>query len=217
MSRPLAFACRIVTWVTTGIRPRQWVAVHRRHHAFTDMPGDPHSPRLEGYATVQLGNVVLYRRAARDRVTVRRYARDLAPDRWDRVLFDHSPLGLGLGVAALYFALGGNWVLTLVAATTHTVSYLLLNSAVNAVGHTYGRRPFDGLATNSQWLAWLTAGEGLHSNHHAAPTSARLSFVRREIDPGWWVVTIGRRFRWLTVRHLEPRVVNRTRRAPQAA
>ncbi|MER3453100.1 MAG: acyl-CoA desaturase, partial [Acidimicrobiia bacterium] len=53
---------RVVTWVTTGIRPRQWVAVHRRHHAFTDVPGDPHSPRLEGFARVQFANVMLYRR-----------------------------------------------------------------------------------------------------------------------------------------------------------
>lgn len=206
MSPGLRFACRLLTWVSTGIRPRQWVGVHRRHHAFTDVEGDPHSPRIEGFARVQLGNVLLYRKAARDGVTVERYAKDLPPDRWDRILFDHALLGLGVGIAGLYFAFGMNWEMTVVAAGVHTVSYLALNSAVNAVGHTYGRRPFEGLPTNSQWLAWLTAGEGLHSNHHAAPTSARLSFARREIDPAWWFVALARKLNWLQVRHTEPRL-----------
>jgi stearoyl-CoA desaturase (delta-9 desaturase) len=100
----------------------------------------------------------------------------------------------------------------LIAAATHVVSYLLLNSAVNAVGHTFGHGVYPGYATNSQWLAWLTGGEGLHSNHHAAPTSARLAFRRPEIDPGWWFIAVGARLRWLTVRHQEPRIVDRTRR-----
>lgn len=213
MSPGLRFACRFLIWVSTGIRPRQWVGVHRRHHAFTDEEGDPHSPRLEGFARVQFGNVILYRRAARDGVTVAKYAKDLPPDRWDRVLFDHAILGLGIGVAALYFAFGMNWQMTLIAAAVHTVAYLELNSAVNAFGHTYGRRRFEGLATNSQWLAWLTAGEGLHSNHHAAPTSARLSFARGEIDPAWWFVALAGKLKWLEVRHSQPRLTVAARTA----
>jgi stearoyl-CoA desaturase (delta-9 desaturase) len=217
MSPALQFACRLLVWITTGIRPRQWVGVHRRHHAFTDVEGDPHSPLLEGFATVQIGNVVLYRRAARDGYTVDRYAKDMPPDRWDRVLFDHALLGLGIGVGLLLAVFRGNWVLAGIAALTHVVTYLALNSAVNAVGHSFGRRPFNGLATNSQWLAWLTAGEGLHSNHHAAPTSARLSMRRREIDPGWWFISVARRLRWLTVRHLEPRISTSARQPAKAA
>lgn len=213
MSPGLRFACRVLTWISTGIRPRQWVAVHRRHHAFTDVEGDPHSPALEGFGRVQLANVALYRRVARDGATVDKYARDLPPDRWDRVLFDHALLGLGIGIAGLYFVFGMDWQMTLIASAVHAVVYLQLNSAVNAIGHTYGRRPFQGLATNSQWLAWLTAGEGLHSNHHAAPTSARLSFARRETDPGWWFVALARRLHWLEVRHLEPHLAAAARTA----
>ena len=139
---------------------------------------------------MQIGNVVLYRRAATDGVTVDKYAKDLAADRWDKVLFDHGYVGLGLGIGILLLVFWGNWELAAIAAGTHVVSYLLLNSAVNAVGHrsAAGRSP--GLAANTQWLAWLTAGEGLHSNHHAAPTSARLSFRRGEIDPGWWTIAV---------------------------
>jgi stearoyl-CoA desaturase (delta-9 desaturase) len=217
MSPPLRFACRMLIWITTGIRPRQWVGVHRRHHAFTDTEGDPHSPILEGFATVQFGNVLLYRKAARDGVTVDKYARDVPADRWDRVLFDHALLGLGLGIGVLALAFWGNWLLVAIASLTHVVVYLGLNSAVNAVGHSFGRRPFNGLATNSQWLAWLTAGEGLHSNHHAAPTSARLSMHRGEIDPGWWFIRAARKFGWLTVRHLEPRISSQARQPAKAA
>src|SRR5256884_7489552 len=102
----LARIFRVVTWITTGIRPRQWVAVHRKHHAFTDVEGDPHSPILEGFAQVQFGNVALYRKVAKDEDVVRRYARDLVPDRWDRIFFDHALFGLSFGIAILVVAFG---------------------------------------------------------------------------------------------------------------
>src|SRR3974377_233973 len=56
-----AFPCRFVIWITTGMRPREWVAVHRKHHAATDTPDDPHTPMLMGFWRVQLGTVGLYR------------------------------------------------------------------------------------------------------------------------------------------------------------
>lgn len=190
---------RVITWITTGVRPRQWVAVHRKHHAHTDVEGDPHSPVLLGYAKVQFGNVGLYRKVAKDELTVRKYARDIPADRWDTVLFDHAVLGLGIGIGVLCLTLG--WKTGLVAAGFHAVTFLLLNAGVNAIGHTFGSQPFDNLARNNQWLAWLTSGEGLHNNHHAAPTSARLALGRGEIDPGWWLVRALERKGWAVVRH----------------
>ncbi len=198
----VAMACRVMLWITTGIEPRQWVAVHRKHHAHTDVEGDPHSPVLRGYAAVQFGNVGMYRKVAKDPETVARYARDIPKDRWDRMFFDHALFGVAIGIGFLCLVFG--WKLGLLAAAVHTVSYLLLNSAINAMGHRYGSRPYSGFATNSQWLAWLTAGEGLHSNHHAAPTSAHFALARREYDPAWPAIRIGRRLGWLTVRHQTP-------------
>lgn len=189
---------RVALWLLTGIRPRQWVAVHRKHHAFTDVDGDPHSPVLLGFARVQLGNVGLYRRVARDPATVAKYARDIPVDRWDGALFDHAFLGLGIGITLLCVALGP-W-LGLLAAAVHTIAYLGSSAAVNAVGHTFGTRPHDNGATNAQWLAWITCGEGLHNNHHALPTSARFAVSRREVDPGWWVVRMLVRAGWADVR-----------------
>jgi stearoyl-CoA desaturase (delta-9 desaturase) len=202
LSPPVAFAFRFALWITTGIRPRQWVAVHRRHHAFTDVEGDPHSPILEGFSMVQFGNAALYRRAARDPETLRRYARDLPPDAFDRYLFDHAWLGLGIGIGALCLLIG--WEQGLIAAGVHAVSYLLLNGAINAIGHAFGRQPYPNPARNNQWLAWITAGEGLHNNHHAAPTSARLALHPREVDLGWLFISMLVRARLATVRHTRP-------------
>jgi stearoyl-CoA desaturase (delta-9 desaturase) len=198
---------RVVTWITTGIRPRQWVAVHRKHHAFTDVEGDPHSPVLVGFPKVQLFNAILYRRVARKPTEVARYARDLPADRWDRALFDHALVGLSIGIGLLCL-LFGFW-LGLLAALVHVALYLSLNAAVNAVGHMFGKRPHPNRAANSQWLAWLAAGEGLHNNHHAAPTSARLSMGPGEIDPAWPVIRFLERRGWAHVRHSEPKLKQR--------
>ena len=198
----LTAALRVVTWVLTGIRPRQWVAVHRKHHAHTDAEGDPHSPILEGFAMVQFANVALYRRVAKDESQVARHARDLPADRWDRVLFDHALLGLGIGIALMVVLWGP--LVAGVAAAVHTASYLMLNAAVNAVGHTWGTQPHDNTARNSQLLALATAGEGLHNNHHHLATSPRLSMARGEIDLGWWFISLARRAGWLTLRERRP-------------
>ena len=201
MNPVLAWFFRLLIWITVGIRPREWVAVHRKHHAFTDVEGDPHSPRLLGWVTVQFGNVGLYRKVATDREQVRRYARDLPPDRWDRAVFDHSFVGLAIGIGIL-IAVFGPWI-GLLAAGIHTMAYLALNAAVNAVTHTFGDRPYDNTATNLQWLALITAGEGLHNNHHAAPTSAKLALGKGELDPSWPAIALATRLRLMRIRHAD--------------
>ena len=198
---PVALAFRLVIWITTGITPRAWVAVHRRHHAFSDTPQDPHSPVQLGFWAVQLGNAKLYRDTIRDGVTVTRYSRDLPPDRLDRSLLDRSFVGLAIGIGFLMVILGPG--AGLLAAGIHTVVYLMINGAINAVGHTFGKRPYDNLATNNQWLAWISGGEGLHNNHHAAPTSARFALDRGQTDPGWWLIRLLLRTHQAEVRHEE--------------
>jgi stearoyl-CoA desaturase (delta-9 desaturase) len=198
---PAAHAFRFVIWITTGIRPRQWVAVHRKHHAFTDVEGDPHSPVLHGWVKVQMLNFFMYRREARNPRTVERYARDLPADRLDRWFYDRALVGLGIGTAVLCLLFG--WQVGLIAAFVHVNYYVGGSAAVNAIGHRFGRRPYDNNAGNLQWLALATAGEGLHNNHHAKPTSAKLAHRWFEIDPGWWLI---KTLTWL--RLAKPRVLS---------
>jgi len=204
----LAMVFRVLIWLMTGIRPRQWVAVHRKHHAFTDVQGDPHSPVLLGFWRVQLTNAALYRKVARDGVTTQRYAKDLPPDRLDKLLFDHAFIGLGIGIAALCGVLG--WRLGLLAAAVHALSYLALNAAINAVGHSFGKKSYPNTAFNNQWLAFATCGEGLHNNHHAAPTSAKLALGSHELDPAWWVIRLMVRAKMATLRLSETHFVPRS-------
>lgn len=204
-----AVPLRFIIWITTGMRPRQWAAVHRRHHAKVDTVDDPHSPLVLGFWHVQLGNVFMYHRAVHDREQVARYSKDLPPDRLDRMFFDHDIIGPLLGTAFLCVVLG--WPTGLLAAGIHLVLYVGVNSAVNAVGHTYGHRSDPTTsATNNQLLAFFTMGEGQHNNHHAAPTSAKFSFERGEFDAGWRVVQVMQHFGWLTVRHPDARVLTHT-------
>lgn len=185
-SRPAHAGFKTLLWLSTGTKVREWVAVHRKHHACTDTPDDPHSPAISGWVTVQLKNLSMYRAAAHDEENIRRYAKDLAPTRWDRWLFDRSWLGLTLGATALTAAFG--WKVGLLAGFVHVNYYLGGSAAVNAIGHHFGRRPYPNSATNLQWLALVTAGEGFHNNHHAAPTSARFAHRPNQIDPGWFVI-----------------------------
>jgi stearoyl-CoA desaturase (delta-9 desaturase) len=202
----LAFSLRVLLWTSTGMRPREWAAVHRRHHAATDTELDPHSPAVVGFWRVQLANAALYRRVARDGVTTEKYARDLPPDRFDRWFFDHAFLGLGIGITILIVTLG--WSTGLFAAAVHMTAYLGLSGAINAVGHTVGKRPAENSGTNLQLLALITGGEGLHNNHHAAPTSARFSFRATELDPGWWIVRTLGVVGLVKVRHREPKLAS---------
>jgi stearoyl-CoA desaturase (delta-9 desaturase) len=98
------------------------------------------------------------------------------------------------------------WQVAVVAGVVHMAGYLMLSGAVNAVAHTFGRRTYDNSATNVQWLALLTGGEGLHNNHHAAPTSARFS-LDGGWDPSWGPIRLFERLGWVRIRHREPRFV----------
>ena len=206
VSPVVALPSRFVLWITTGMRPREWVAVHRKHHAATDTPEDPHSPKVLGFWRVQLGNVGLYKKAAADELNLRKYARDVRRDRLDQLAFDYSLVGLSIGIALLVlimWGLGFGLAVGFLAAGIHAAMYIMLAGAINAVGHTFGKQPYENSATNMQSVALLTGGEALHNNHHAAPTSARFALNKGELDPGWWAVKLLVALRLARVRHDE--------------
>jgi stearoyl-CoA desaturase (Delta-9 desaturase) len=180
-------AFRVALWLTTGQSRQQWVAVHRKHHTFTDREGDPHSPRLLGFWRVQLFNVAYYVREARNAETLETFAPDLRPDRLDRALFSHGILGLGIGLGMLCALIG--LVPGLVAGLLHAGLYVfVIAPLINALGHWRGAKNFDNTAFNSRFLSWVTGGESLHNNHHAHPRSAKFSVLRSEFDPSWPII-----------------------------
>jgi len=183
----LTMFMRLGTWMLTSISPREWVAVHRKHHNFSDVDGDPHSPHIEGYWRIMIGNVYYYRHEANNDNPLEKYAAaDLPFDRLDRMILRRGTLGFSLTCVILVLLMGPG----LVALTTLAVVYLLLNAAINSAGHTFGYKSFENDATNLKLLAVVTFGEGLHNNHHARPASAKLSAFRGEFDPAWPVIKV---------------------------
>ena len=178
---------RAILWLTTGQRRQEWVAVHRKHHAFTDREGDPHSPRLLGFWRVQLFNVYYYARECRNAHTLATFAPDLPEDRLDRAVFSHGLLGLGVGLTLLCVVIGF-WP-GLIAGLAHAILYVfVLAPLINALGHWRGRQNFENTAYNSRVFAWVSGGESLHNNHHAHPRSAKFSVRGAEFDPSWPVI-----------------------------
>src|SRR5262245_61141456 len=189
LSPGVALGFRAILWLLTGQSRQQWVAVHRKHHTFTDREGDPHSPLLLGFWKVQLGNVYYYVREARNPDTVAKFAPDLAADAWERHVFSRGWTGLALGAALVGVLLG--WWQGPLATIGHGILYTgVLAPLINGLGHWKGAQNFGNTAYNSRVLAWLTGGESLHNNHHAFPRSPKFSLRRSELDPSWIAIRL---------------------------
>jgi stearoyl-CoA desaturase (Delta-9 desaturase) len=181
-----------------------WVANHRKHHAFSDEEGDPHSPHVghggglrgavRGLVHAHVGWLFVHDQ----RGSKRRYAPDLLRDPVIRFVDKTFPLWAALGLAAAFglgIALGGTIGAGLTALlwgggvrvfVVHHVTY-----SINSLCHTFGRRAFetDDESRNLAWLAPLALGEAWHNNHHAFPTSADHGMRRWQLDPSAWVIT----------------------------
>jgi stearoyl-CoA desaturase (Delta-9 desaturase) len=180
---------KFALWITTGQVTKEWVAVHRKHHAFTDEEGDPHSPAIEGFWNVQLGNVFYYVREIKNTDVVERYARDIKDGWWDTHVFHYGLAGVTIGTIALCLVIG--IVPGLIAAGIHAFMYVfVLSSSINGLCHHVGYKNFDNTATNIRFLALLTGGEGLHNNHHGYPRSPKFSFKASELDPAWPIIKL---------------------------
>lgn len=210
----LEWLMRLGLWITTGTKARQWVAAHRKHHRFTDMPGDPHSPALYGGNVwyVFRRNHRLYNQAVADEAMVAEFAPDITPDKWDRWLFDRSaaPLVLMPLLQALVLAAitGWSWWLLLlmeISAWISIVFYIAMLNTINSFGHSAHMRASKslGYSYNLPWLVcWLTLGEGNHYEHHDAQKSPRIGKSSR--DPGWWFIKL---LSWFGLITLKPKAV----------
>jgi stearoyl-CoA desaturase (delta-9 desaturase) len=177
---------RFWLWLTTGMVTKQWVAIHRKHHRFSDVEGDPHSPHVFGLKRVFLGGAFLYKQAARDKALIDQYGAG-TPDDWiERNLYTpHSALGIltlliiNLGLFGLWGWLV--WGIQMIWVPFHAAG------VINGIGHWWGYKngpTRDNSRNISPWGIWI-GGEELHSNHHEEPANVKLSRKWFEFDVGY--------------------------------
>jgi stearoyl-CoA desaturase (delta-9 desaturase) len=211
----VAHAFRFWLWLSTGMVTREWVAVHRKHHAHCEKDGDPHSPKLFGIGQVLWQGAELYRREARVAATLQRYGAG-TPDDWlERHIYArYTWQGVGLLLVADMLMFG------VIGATVWGVQMLWIPvcaaGIINGLGHYTGYRNFDGphAATNIMPVGILIGGEELHNNHHTFPTSANLSVRWFELDIGWCYIRLLQALGLARVRAAVPRPPTGKRHLP---
>jgi len=177
---------RFWLWLTTGMVTKEWVAIHRKHHAKCETVDDPHSPQTRGIKTVLLTGSELYRAEAKNQETLAKFGHG-TPDDWlERNLytrFSWQGVGVMLIIDLLLFGAIG------AAVWAVQMLWIPITAAgiVNGIGHFWGYRNFEAPDASRNVSPWgiVIGGEELHNNHHTYPTSAKLSVKPYEFDIGW--------------------------------
>ena len=178
-------------WLTTGMVTKQWVAIHRKHHRFSDQEGDPHSPHVYGIWRVFFKGAGLYHNASKDLAMVQQYGVG-TPDDWiERNIYTpHSRLGilLMLIIDLLFF---GPWGFLVWGVQMLWIPFWAAG-VINGVGHWIGYRNGTTKDNSGNISPWgiLVGGEELHNNHHLEPASPKLSKKWFEFDIGWFYIRI---------------------------
>ena len=199
---------RFWIWCTSGMLTREWVAVHRKHHAYCETKGDPHSPQIFGLKKVLFEGAELYQVEKDNRETVEKFGRG-APDDWlEKNIYLRVPYGGILLLVITELLLFGVPGIIIIAIQMSSMP-LFAAGIINGLGHHSGYRNFecDDASTNLVPWAFLIGGEELHNNHHAFPTSAKFSVRRWEFDIGWLYITIFRSLGLAKVNKIAPRPV----------
>ncbi len=182
---------RFWLWMGTGMTTREWVAVHRKHHAKCETAEDPHSPVVFGLKKVLLEGAELYKEHAADPETLEKYSRG-CPDDWleNQLYYRHSYLGILIFVVAMLLMFGVAGVI--MVAVQMSSMPLLAAGVINGIGHHSGYRNFETEDAATNIVPWgvFLGGEELHNNHHAFPSSAKFSMRSWEFDIGWMWLTI---------------------------
>ena len=197
---------RFWLWLTTGMVTKEWVSVHRKHHARCEGPEDPHSPQVHGIRKVLLEGAELYREAAADGTVTDKFGHGTPDDWMERNVYGRfSAVGVAL-LAVVEFALFGLAGIAVFAVQMLCIP-VLAAGVINGLGHFWGYRNFetDDAATNLTPFAAIVCGEELHNNHHAYPSSARFSLRRWEFDLGWAYIRLFAFLGLAKIRRVAPR------------
>jgi len=198
---------RFWLWLTTGMATREWTAVHRKHHARCETPDDPHSPQILGIGKVMWQGADLYKAETKNPETLERFGQG-TPDDWieRNVYTPHSVAGIAI-MMMVDFALFGFIGITIWAVQMMWIPFFAAG-IVNGVGHYWGYRSFQAEDASRNIVPWgiIIGGEELHNNHHAYPSSARLSSKWWEFDAGWMYIRIMAMLGLAHVKKTAPRI-----------
>jgi stearoyl-CoA desaturase (delta-9 desaturase) len=182
---------RLWLWLTTGMVTKEWVAIHRKHHAKCETEEDPHSPVTRGIDTVFWKGSELYRAEAKNQETLAKYGHN-TPDDWiERHLYTpYSWQGVAL-MMIINIALFGAAGVTIWAVQMIWIP-ITAAGIINGIGHYWGYRNFEAVDASTNISPWgiIIGGEELHNNHHTYPTSAKLSVKPYEFDIGWLYIRL---------------------------
>jgi stearoyl-CoA desaturase (Delta-9 desaturase) len=210
---------RFWLWLTTGMVTKEWVAIHRKHHAKVETDEDPHSPQTRGIETVFWKGTELYRAESNNLETIAKYGH-ATPDDWiERNLYTRfSWQGVGLMLAVnlvLFGPLGGTiWAIQMMWIPVTAAG------VINGIGHYWGYRTYACADASTNIVPWgiLIGGEELHNNHHAYATSAKLSSQWYEFDIGWMYIRALEICKLATVRKVAPQIrFDRSKAVPDLA
>lgn len=188
MNKGLEHFFRFWSWLTTGQNTQEWAAVHRKHHAFCEKDDDPHSPKVYGIWNVLFKGMFLYKKEAQNKETIDKYGKFTPYDGIELFYRKYSFFGL-IAMGMLTIALFGLHGIWMYAIQLWWIPFWAAG-VINGVGHHKGYRNFNTADGSTNLLPWgiLIGGEELHNNHHAYPTSAKLSVKWYEFDIGWaWI------------------------------
>jgi len=198
---------RFWLWLTTGMKTKEWVAIHRKHHAKCETLEDPHSPQIKGIAKVFFEGAELYREEAKNTDTMERYGQGTPNDWIERHLYEpYNVLGVSI-MCMMDLILFGIPGITIWALQMLWIP-LFAAGVVNGIGHYWGYRNFEcpDAARNLCPLGIFVGGEELHNNHHTFPTSAKLSVKRWEFDLGWVYIRAFQLLKLAKVKRLPPKL-----------
>jgi stearoyl-CoA desaturase (delta-9 desaturase) len=197
---------RFWLWLTTGMVTREWVAIHRKHHAKCETENDPHSPQIKGIRTVVWRGAELYKQEAANQETLQRYGKG-TPDDWlERNIYTpHNYTGVSLLLIMELILLGPAGI-TVWAIEMIWIPFWAAG-VINGVGHYWGYRNFEIPNTSTNIFPWgiLIGGEELHNNHHAFGSSAKLSNRWYEFDLGWFYIKLLSYLRLVKVLKIAPK------------
>ena len=180
-------------WLTTGMVTKQWVAIHRKHHRFSDSEGDPHSPHVYGIERVFFKGAVLYHEASKDRVMVDAYGVGTPAD-WMELHVYQPYSRFGIGILFLLNTLVFGWWGVLIWGIQMIWIPFWAAGVINGVGHWIGYRNGHTKDHSRNISPWgiVIGGEELHNNHHLDPASPKLSKNWFEFDIGWMWLSLFR-------------------------